>query len=407
MDEDLQAEQEDITTGEQLEKYAKPLRMKLNALITGSAHTRVWSELMGNQARANDSTHVAARAQLDPAEIAPWLAARGLQMGNIAADGSCQYRSFCRALFGDEKLWKRLRYLAVQFLRVHKMRYCQQVADTELRDRNQALRKLVDDKKINDTGYDGWCDALELGLEWGQDFTLHAMALLMHTEVRIVQNLPLLRASSEPRVTKVSVDPTTSAGPPQATVYLVLSSSHYSTLEEKPEAIPRQVAQPSVRSAALSYDEGSVKTADDDRTKMIINGESEEEGIRFEGIPYASPPAPSMPPQCLSLFALTYRIPASEPLPFSCPCPRLAASGTRRRSCSAASRSTARASSGSTRVLARRTMSSTWSTETAQWRRSAAYRRRWSRARQSPGRAARRPRPRRPWPRRWRSSRTT
>ena len=280
--------EEEITTAEQLEKISQPLREKINPLYTGDAHRALWA----GRGRAGDAyigektTQAACTTGLEPADIGPWLSDRGLQQGNIDADGSCQYRAFCRAAFGDEKHCKRLQSLAVQFLRVHKSKYLPRVASTELIDRASALQKLVDEKKIPDVDYDGWCTALELGLEWGQDFTLQAMAYLMRVEARVVHNLPLQRASAEPRIMTLAVNPTAHAGEPVASIYLVLSHLHYTTLEDKPQSLPRLVPA-GVAPSVVSYDEGSLKVAEDDPTKRIIEGESEEEGIMFEGIPYS------------------------------------------------------------------------------------------------------------------------
>ena len=124
------------------------------------------------------------------------------------------------------------------------------------------------------------------------------MCLLMHTEARVVKNLERQRAQQEPRIMTTYIDPTTETGcgTPKATIYLVLSNLHYTTLEEKPEAVPPP--ETALAAHSVSFESGSMHTDEHDSVKMILNGTSDEE-IRFGGVDYsagARPPPPAPPP---------------------------------------------------------------------------------------------------------------
>ena len=164
-------------TLEKLEERASKLRLKKIPLYCSDAHTALWAGRgANNMAYLGKDAKFAACAVHEPADLTEWLATRGLQTGEIPADGLCQYRAFSRALFGDEKHHKELQYLAVTFLRLHKARYLQSVTATELVERKAALQELVSKGAIVAVNYDGWCAALEYGLEWGQDYTLECVA---------------------------------------------------------------------------------------------------------------------------------------------------------------------------------------------------------------------------------------
>jgi len=274
-------------TLEKLEERASNLRLKKIPLYCSDAHTALWAGRgANNMAYLGKDAKFAARAVHEPADLTEWLATRGLQTGEIPADGLCQYRAFSRALFGDEKHHKELQYLAVTFLRLHKARYLQSVTVTELVERKAALQELVSKGAIVAVNYDGWCEALEYGLEWGQDYTLEAMCLLMLTEARLVKNLPREYPKQGPRVMTVDINPTEKAAPPIATIYLYLCQLHYSTLEEKPAPAP--AGPPALeRSSQLSYDAGSLHTAADDRVRLLEQGEADEDGLPVAGIEYS------------------------------------------------------------------------------------------------------------------------
>lgn len=279
---------EEILSAESLEADAAKLRAKISPIITGHAHLKFWiGRGKDGMGYLGARTHAAARAQYEPADLTEWLGSRGMQQGEIRGDGKCQYRAFSRGLFGHEEHHDELRSLAVKFLKLHKNRYQHRVAVTELRDRKAALKQLQAQGSITDTGYDGWCEALEYAAEWGQDFTLQAMCLLMHTEARVVHNLERQRAQQEPRIMTTSVDPTTETGcgTPKATIYLVLSNLHYTTLEEKPEAVPPP--ETALVAHSVSFESGSMHTDEHDPVKMIIDGTSDEE-IRFGGVDYSA-----------------------------------------------------------------------------------------------------------------------
>lgn len=272
---------------ERLEQKAAILRAKKIPLFCGNAHTAFWAGRGANgSAYLGNDAPFGAHAVHEPENLTEWLEARGLQIGDIPGDGLCQYSAFSRALFGDAKHHEELRYLAVTFLRLHKAKYVQMVTTTELVQRKGALQELYSKGRIGAVNYDGWLEALEYGIEWGQDYTLEAMCLLMHTEVRLVKNLPRMNARQGPRVMTVEINPTEKAAPPIATIYLYLCQLHYSTLEEKP-APARELRPPAVElSRQLSYDTGSIRTADDDRVRMIEQGEADEDGLPVYGIPY-------------------------------------------------------------------------------------------------------------------------
>ena len=163
-----------------LESKAAKLRERI-INTAGEAHCKFWS---GRGSDGNgyldDRGSTVKDLKLEPADITEFLKGHDLMQHPIATDGKCQYRALSRALFGSEEFHKQLLEIAVEHLKLHKDKYCEQVTATELKERRPALRKLVEKGLIKEADYDGWRTALELGLEWGNDFTLKAICKVLH-----------------------------------------------------------------------------------------------------------------------------------------------------------------------------------------------------------------------------------
>ncbi len=186
-----------------------------------------------------------------PKDCAAWLQRRSLKLGAVPADGRCQYIAFSRAAFNDDQFADELRRLAVLYLRLHKSTFYESM-QADLQDRHHALRKLVVEKKISSDDYDGFMEALEKGLEYGNDHTLRAMTILMHLEARVIKNLNCPASAMEPRLHGVSKDPRDIVGSIKSVIYLFLDREHYSTIEDDPQPLVTG------RSSSLSSDVGSV-----------------------------------------------------------------------------------------------------------------------------------------------------
>ena len=218
---------------EYLEQRAVALRSKLSPLSTGSAHAELWSR-RGEDGGAYLGQRLPPgfrpKKSFPPANMDEWLGERSLKKGSILGDGRCQYRAVSRALFGDEhRHFEELKSLAVELLHLRKEEFLEN-AVSEINSRKASLVA-----KGFEPTYEGWCDALDLFEEWGNDFTLTCMCWLMLVEIRVVVSMPRFSATSAPRVMCLSHDPTDKAGPPLAVIYLVLEqdvgAEHYSTVE--------------------------------------------------------------------------------------------------------------------------------------------------------------------------------
>jgi hypothetical protein len=187
-----------------------------------------------------------------PKDCNAWLQRRSLKLGAVPGDGRCQYTAFSRAAFNDDQFADELQWLAVAYLRLHKSTFYESM-QADLQDRHYALRKLVAEEKISSDDYDGFMEALEKGLEWGNDHTLRAMTILMRLEARVIKNLNCPASAMEPRLHGVSKDPRDQVGNILGVIYLFLDREHYSTIEDDLE-------QPLAtnRSTSLSSDVGSV-----------------------------------------------------------------------------------------------------------------------------------------------------
>lgn len=252
---------------EELEKSAEILREQISPLPTGAAHRALWDGA-GKDGRNYDNAIQPPRGFRQRGKPQPampldgWLAEKGLKKGRILGDGKCQYRALSRALFGDDSNHEKLRSLAVEYLRLNKVDFVQDVTAVEL-----TPESLADRGKTGPLTYDGWCDALDLGDEWGNDFTLTAICLLLLVEIRVVTSLRLMGShNGGPRVMCSNEDPTEKAGAPSTVIYVVLEQNpgaeHYSTLEED---LTRPLPQPrgghvNDANSHVSYGSGSRHT---------------------------------------------------------------------------------------------------------------------------------------------------
>lgn len=126
----------------------------------------------------------------------PFLKDRGLERGDVPRDGLCQYRSICKAAFGDHIQPTTLQQLAVKFLRIYKKEYRDRmqvyINDDAARDgeRTAAVNALYRRRVITQRGYDGFMEALALGVgdgvEFGNEFTLLALGELLHIRIRVL-----------------------------------------------------------------------------------------------------------------------------------------------------------------------------------------------------------------------------
>ena len=229
-----------MSTADELEAGARALRSQLLPIPQGKVLV-AW-EKMGAPSSVGG---------LQPKDCAAWLQRHSLKLGAVPGDGRCQYIAFSRAAFNDDQFADELRRLAVLYLRLHKSTFYESM-QADLQDRHHALRKLVVEKKISSDDYDGFMEALEKGLEYGNDHTLRAMTILMRLEARVIKNLNCPASAMEPRLHGVSKDPRDKVGSIKGVIYLFLDREHYSTIEDDPQPLVTG------RSSSLSSDVGSV-----------------------------------------------------------------------------------------------------------------------------------------------------
>ena len=98
-------------------------------------------------------------------------------------------------------------------------------------DRCEALRMHLIAGKIDDCGVDGLLQALERGLEWGDHLTLHAMAVALQVEFRVIRT----RRNVLSRTAINPSDPD-SAKHPYVFLHFDEEREHYSALKPSPEA---------------------------------------------------------------------------------------------------------------------------------------------------------------------------
>ena len=275
---------------ERLENRANRLRDALAPLTVSKHHGDLWlgAGPAGNEYVPRDApagfqrrapTSGRTKPLLPPAKLDEWLTERSLKLGPIAGDGKCQYRAISRALFGNEdKYAEDLKSLAVEFLRLYKHEFLEQVTGTELGPRKQIIEKLG-----LEANYDGWCDALNLCEEWGQEYTLNALSLLLLVEFRLVASMPRAHALSPPRILCKSVDPTARAGPPLHVAYLVLEQTRgrelYNTLEENllclmppPPLVPGSQQPPGLVAQSSILSDSSARETDYDGLDEVMAG---------------------------------------------------------------------------------------------------------------------------------------
>ena len=249
--------------------HAKALREKLLP-YPGGRTLEAWAKI-------GAASTVGGQQPKDPTA---WLHRHSIKLGSVPGDGRCQYSAFSKAAFNSEKYADELRQLAVAYLRLNKSTYAQSM-QADLHDRHEALVKLFTANKIKSVDYDGYMDALENGLEWGNDHTLRAMTVLMQLEARVIKNLNCPAAATEPRLLAESVDPRDKVGDIVGVIYLFLQSEHYWTLEEDLQAPAQPPAVGRANSAGSHYTErpGSIHTDQendvtyDDEKPIRVDGE--------------------------------------------------------------------------------------------------------------------------------------
>lgn len=212
---------------EDLNERAQRLRQQLNPLPSENA-LAAWGRFQRPADYAGSAP---------PKDARGLLATQRLRAGEISGDGRCQFSAFSRAAFSTVEHADELRALAVAFLRPRQAEYDDAMQAYYKGECKAKLSALVKSQKIKAADYSGFLDAIAAGEEWGNDVTLEALGVLMHVEVRLLQNLPCPSAWASPRLLPLRIDPRDRVGTVQAVIYLFLERKHYSTLESYAPAV--------------------------------------------------------------------------------------------------------------------------------------------------------------------------
>lgn len=258
---------------QEFEERARACRDRMVPMQHVPAHDLMFKRA-GPNGRGFDNTQTRPSRSLrltgSPAQLDQWAAANNFMLGGTHREDitKSQYKALSRACFSDERMDANLKSLAVEFLRLNKSEYYEQVmrlelgsaAQTGCKTRLDKIKELLTGSDI----YDKWCNALDEYHEAGQLHTLEVISLILHVEIRVVASLPVEDPTGAPRVLVYSLDPSGQVGiaQPKCVVYLALEQKHgaeyYRTLEGDPRQAPTVGTMGGVEGSVAGSGAGSV-----------------------------------------------------------------------------------------------------------------------------------------------------
>lgn len=180
----------------------------------------------------------------------------------------------------------------METLRCYQDKYNDIITDHELGVKSKTgckdrLQQLLALGKIQSVDYDGLCEALLYEHERGNEYTLYALSMLLHVEVRLVVSHPVVKGDP-PHITCRTFDPSKTFGlPPRCIVYIAQEkrrdgTDYFNSLEDDPSKSMDDDGGGD--DAASVYTAGSTHT--DWQVDEKIAGEEHTLSSLLAGIPY-------------------------------------------------------------------------------------------------------------------------